>query len=155
MDDDALRQMFEYGIATPPHCRDREETGVIRPGAHVRVVGLSSRTDLNGCHSVVGDFDVEKLRWAVHTNTGEGVRVKPSNIRVDTKQPAGVPSASEWLSANVPPGMQFQPKMPPIPMPGMPPPPTVEQQTVAMRKAAEAMKMLAIERTQLKEQLAN
>ena len=37
---------------------------------------------------------------------------------MDTKQPAGVPSASEWLSTNVPPGMQFQPKMPPIPMPG-------------------------------------
>jgi len=155
MDDNALQQMFEYGIATPLHCRDREETGVIRPGAHARVVGLSSRTDLNGCHGVVGSFDIAKLRWAVHMmDTGEGVRVKPSNIRVDAKQPASVPSASQWLSENVPSGMKFQPKMPPIPMPGMPPPPTAEQQAVQMRKAAEAMAMLTIEQAQLKEQVA-
>ena len=57
---DGLQQMFAYGTATPPHCRDREETGVIRPGAHVRIVGLESRSDLNGTNGVVLDYSYQK-----------------------------------------------------------------------------------------------
>ena len=77
---DAMQQMFAYGTATPPHCRDREETGVIRPGAHVRIVGLESRSDLNGTNGVVLDYSYQKARWAVRMQH-EAVRVKPSNLR--------------------------------------------------------------------------
>ena len=110
---DAMQQMFAYGTATPPHCRDREETGVIRPGAHVRIVGLESRSDLNGTNGVVLDYSYQKARWAVQTER-EAVRVKPSNLRVDCKQPAGVPTAKSYLEKITPPGMQFTPQMPPI-----------------------------------------
>ena len=105
--------MYAYGTTTPPHCRDREEIGVIRPGAHVRIVGLESRVDLNGTNGVVLNYSYEKARWAVQT-TREAVRVKPSNIRVDYKQPAGVPTAKSYLEKITPPGMQFTPQMPPI-----------------------------------------
>ena len=78
---DGLRQMYEYGTATPPHCRDREETGVIRPNAHVRVVGLQSRSDLNGCSAVIaGDYNVQRERWPATFDSGESVMIKPSNI---------------------------------------------------------------------------
>ena len=63
--------MFAYGTATPPHCRDREETGVIRPGAHVRIVGLESRSDLNGTNGVVLDYSYQKARWAVQMEPGK------------------------------------------------------------------------------------
>ena len=110
---DGLQQMFAYGTATPPHCRDREETGVIRPGAHVRIVGLESRSDLNGTNGVVLDYSYQKARWAVQTKR-EAVRVKPDNLRVDQKQPAGVPTAKSYLEKITPPGMQFAPQMPPF-----------------------------------------
>ena len=110
---DGLQQMFAYGTATPPHCRDREETGVIRPGAHVRIVGLESRSDLNGTNGVVLDYSYQKARWAVQTKR-EAVRVKPDNLRVDQKQPDGVPTAKSYLEKITPPGMQFAPQMPPF-----------------------------------------
>ena len=110
---DGLQQMFAYGTATPPHCRDREETGVIRPGAHVRIVGLESRSDLNGTNGVVLDYSYQKARWAVQTER-EAVWVKPANLRVDYKQPPGVPTAKSYLEKITPPGMQFAPQMPPF-----------------------------------------
>lgn len=110
---EGIQEMYAYGTTTPPHCRDREETGVIRPGAHVRIVGLESRVDLNGTNGVVLNYSYDKARWAVQT-TQEAVRVKPSNIRVDYKQPAGVPTAKSYLKKITPPGMQFTPQMPPI-----------------------------------------
>ena len=110
---DAMQQMFVYGTTTPPHCRDREETGVIRPGAHVRIVGLESRSDLNGTNGVVLDYSYQKARWAVQTER-EAVMVKPDNLRVDQKQPAGVPTAKSYLEKITPPGMQFTPQMPPF-----------------------------------------
>ena len=144
MNDAALHQMFAYGTATPPHCRDREETGVIRPNAHVRVVGLQSRSDLNGCSAVIaGDYNVQRERWPVTFDSGESVMIKPSNIRVDATQPAGVPSAESWLAAHVPPGMTFTPKLPPMPMPGMPPMPTAEEQQEQARRVASAMETYA------------
>ena len=136
---DGVQQMYEYGIATPPHCRDREETGVIRPGAHARIVGLSSRQELNGTPAVIGVYDIDKGRWAVLTEADESIRVKPSNIRVDSHQPDSVPSASDWLRDNVPPGLKFAPKMPPIHMPGMPPPLSAEEEQLATRETATLM----------------
>lgn len=135
MDDSALQQ-----TKTPPHCRDREETGVIRPTAHVRVVGLQNRSDLNGrCAVIAGDYHLQKERWPVQVDSGESVMVKSSNIRVDAIQPAHVPSAKAWLAANVPPGMKFMPKMPPIRLPGMPPLPTAEEKQQEGRQAARSM----------------
>ena len=140
MNDAALHQMFAYGTATPPHCRDREETGVIRPNAHVRVVGLQSRSDLNGCSAVIaGDYNVQRERWPATFGSGESVMIKPSNIRVDATQPADVPSAETWLAAHVPPGMTFMPKPPPMQMPGMPRMPTAEEQQEEARRVARAM----------------
>ena len=140
MNDGALRQMFAYGSATPPHCRDREEIGVIRPRAHVRVVGLQSRDDLNGCSAVIaGDYNVQRERWPVTFDSGESVMIKPSNIRVDATQPEDVPSAESWLAAHVPPGMTFMPKLPPIQMPGMPPVPSAEEQQQEARRVANIM----------------
>jgi hypothetical protein len=113
--EEGLRKMFDYGMRTPPHCRDREDTGVIRPGARVRLVGLSARGDLNGEHAEVkNSYDVAKGRWAVRLASGECVRVKPSNIRVDAEQPACVPSAAQWLLENTPPGREYRPPKPPI-----------------------------------------
>lgn len=109
---EGFRQMYEYGTTTPPHCRDREETGVIRPGAHVRIVGLATRQDLNGAAGVVKDYSYAKGRWAVQTEA-TAVQVKPDNLRVNSQQPAGVQSAHAYLQEITPPGMQFSPKMPP------------------------------------------
>ena len=114
-DADAMNasKMANYGTRVPPHCRDRDEEGVIRPGCHVNIKGLQGRTDLNGKMGIVGHyFDAEKLRWAVEmADTGEGVKVRPSNICVAPSQPAGVSSAEEWLKAVVPEGMKFPPKL--------------------------------------------
>ena len=60
---------------------------MIRAGAHVRIVGLESRSDLNGTNGVVLDYSYQKARWAVQTER-EAVRVKPHDLRVDEKQPA-------------------------------------------------------------------
>lgn len=91
--------MFENDTATPPHCRDRDETGVIRPSAHVHVVGLQSRNDLNGCSAVVvGDYAVQRGRWPVRFGSGEQVMVKPSNILVDATQPDDLPSVPTGLA---------------------------------------------------------
>ena len=131
-DADAMNasKMANYGTRVPPHCRDRDEEGVIRPGCHVNIKGLQGRTDLNGKMGIVGHyFDAEKLRWAVEmADTGEGVKVRPSNICVAPSQPAGVSSAEEWLKAVVPEGMKFPPKLS-----------TDEAQTEAARAAAKAM----------------
>ena len=123
-------KIANYGTRVPPHCRDRDEEGVIRPGCHVNIKGLQGRTDLNGKMGIVGHyFDAEKLRWAVEmADTGEGVKVRPSNICVAPSQPAGVSSAEEWLKAVVPEGMKFPPKLS-----------TDEAQTEAARAAAKAM----------------
>lgn len=147
MTDAALAQMFAYGTATPPHCRDREETGVIRPNAHVRVVGLQSRGDLNGCSAVIaGDYHVQRERWPVTFDSGESVMIKASNIRVDPTQPADVPSAESWLAAHVPPGMRFTPMLPPMNSPGMPPVPTAEEFQEEARRVANAMAAYAKDR---------
>ena len=143
---DGVRQMYEYGIATPPHCRDREETGVIRPGARAHIVGLSSRQELNGTPAVIGVYDTDKGRWAVQTEGGERIRVKASNIRVDSRQPDSVPAAADWLRDNVPPGLKFAPKMPPIHMPGMPPPLSAEEEQLATRETATLMAAYALAR---------
>ena len=80
---DALQEMYDYGTMTPPHCRDREESGCIRPRAHVTLVGLKSRGDLNGCGAVVGSaYSTAKDRWPVELDSGESILVKPENIRV-------------------------------------------------------------------------
>ena len=110
---EGFRQMYEYGTTTPPHCRDREETGVIRPGAHVRIVGLATRQDLNGAAGVVKDYSYAKGRWAVQTAKAS-VQVKPDNLRVNSQQPSCVQSAHAYLQEITPPGMQFSPKMPPV-----------------------------------------
>ena len=107
------REMYEYGVRTPLHCRDREETGCIRDGASVRIVGLSRRQDLNMAECVVQRYIAAKERWAVtHTETGESVLVRPSNLRVERVQPQHVPSADQWLKENAPQG--GHPQLPPV-----------------------------------------
>ena len=136
MKDAALHHMVHYCSVVPPHCRDREEKGVIRPNARVRVVGLQSRGDLNGCSAVIaGDYNVRRERWPVTFDSGESVLIKPSNICVDAVQPADVPSAESWLDAHVPPGITF----------GLPPMPTAraETQQEEARRVARDMEAYA------------
>ena len=146
---DGMKAMYDYWVNTPPHCRDREESGVIRPRAAVTIVGLKSRSDLNGSEALVGSaYSTAKGRWPVTlVEGGKCMLVESENLRVAAQQPADVPTAQDWLAANVPPGMTFMPKMPPIPMAGMPKPPTDEELRVLRREAALAMEIYASTRS--------
>jgi len=146
---DGMKAMYDYWVNTPPHCRDRDESGVIRPRAAVTLVGLKSRSDLNGSEALVGSaYSTAKGRWPVTlVEGGKCMLVEPEHLCVAAKQPADVPTAQEWLAANVPPGMTFKPKMPPIPMAGMPKPPTDEELRVLRREAALAMEVYASTRS--------
>ena len=98
-DEERWRQLYEYGIRTPQHCRDREETGCIRPAAHARVVAFHD--DVNGQEVVVEEYIEHEERWAVClVGSDDSFLVKPSQLRVNAKQPDGIPSAEEWLQAH-------------------------------------------------------
>ena len=145
---DKLLDERDYGTATPPHCRDREEKGCVRPGASVHLAGLAKRTDLNGQGGVVAEYKLKKERWAVEVG-GESVLVRPKNLIVDATQPEGMSSATEWLAENVPPGLRFMPLLPPqedqekmITL-GMCTLPDKHDQSVATREAAQLMEVYA------------
>ena len=89
-DEERWRQLYEYGIRTPQHCRDREETGCIRPAAHARVVAFHD--DVNGQEVVVEEYIEYEESWAVClVGSDDSFLVKPSQLRVNAKQPDGVP----------------------------------------------------------------
>ena len=99
---------YVYGVRTPPHCRDNDETGVIRPNAVVEIVGLRARSDLNGQTARVERYSLDAGRWEVHLDTGPGIRCKPGNMRVKTKQPADV---VKYLEQITPPGTRYRPRL--------------------------------------------
>ena len=102
---------YVYGVRTPPHCRDSDETGVIRPNAVVEIVGLRARSDLNGQTARVERYSLDAGRWEVHLDTGPGIRCKPGNMRVKTKQPADVVTADRYLEQITPPGTRYRPRL--------------------------------------------
>ena len=111
-DDAPLRELYEYGIRTPLHCRDREETGCIRPSAHARVVAFCD--DVNNEEVIITEYLEHEQRWAVRLKrNGETLLLEPSQLRVNAKQPEGVPSAEEWLRAHGG-GKTHPPTMPPF-----------------------------------------
>ena len=87
---------------------------MIRPGAHVKLVGLRAREDMNGEDAVVQKFMLSKQRWAVKVSTEETLAVKPENIRVHAVQPDGVPGAKIYLDQITPPGTRYLPRASPF-----------------------------------------
>lgn len=125
--------MFDYGCRTPPHCRDREETGCIRPTAHVKIVGYEDDhgVDCSSLDAIVLDYNASAGRWRVKWQMPDEaglpeefrrqqqlppqdtIAVPPSNLRVLAKQPPGVPTAIEWLRQEFN-GKAFEPVRPPF-----------------------------------------
>ena len=108
----AFLASYEYTLRTPEFCRDREYTGVIRPGAHVHLVGLNAKLALNGTKAVIQSFDHDAHRWTVLVHSSSSVQVRPENIRVDGFQPQDVIDAKAWLKEA---SFGNLPILPPIP----------------------------------------
>jgi len=54
----------------------------LRPGLRIRVRGLRSRPELNGCEGCVVEFDQELSRWRTLLDDGTGLSLKPEALEV-------------------------------------------------------------------------
>jgi hypothetical protein len=69
-------------------------------GQRVVVDGLSSRSDLNGCHATVLSFDKEKDKYAVRVDKGdECVRLSTNRVTALASERANVPPVSSLVGA--------------------------------------------------------
>ena len=62
--------------------RAKKKRGSIAPGCAVRLARLSSRTDLNGEVGIAISFNTSSSRWNVRLRSGDGKKIRPSNLDV-------------------------------------------------------------------------
>ncbi|CAE8596229.1 unnamed protein product, partial [Polarella glacialis] len=63
----------------------------IEAGARVRVGGLKSRAELNGCLGTVADWDQAEARWKVDMDDGSGKMLKAGNLEICESRPSVAP----------------------------------------------------------------
>ena len=99
---DTLERALLLSLSRRSNRRFGEAQGEFGGGQIVEIIGLKSRTDLNGQFGMTARFVPSKTvsensqndttacagRWEVLLCNGEGVRVKPFNLRVTAHAPA-------------------------------------------------------------------
>merc|ERR1719443_2077007 len=53
---------------------------IFSPGQRVRVMGLKTRTELNGLQATVKEWDASECRWKVWMDDGSGKMFKPEHV---------------------------------------------------------------------------
>ncbi|CAE8656835.1 unnamed protein product [Polarella glacialis] len=80
--DDGSRKSFRPENTEPATAEEPASGPAISPGSRVRVGGLQSRTDLNGCMGTAVEWDAAEGRWKVRMDDGSGKMFTSDNLEL-------------------------------------------------------------------------
>eukprot|EP00929_Paragymnodinium_shiwhaense_P031417 TRINITY_DN17603_c0_g1_i2.p1 TRINITY_DN17603_c0_g1~~TRINITY_DN17603_c0_g1_i2.p1 ORF type:complete len:1200 (+),score=276.52 TRINITY_DN17603_c0_g1_i2:156-3755(+) len=97
----SVQSSLELGRPAPCRAGGAEPLSNITAGCRVRVVGLASQPELNGCEGIAIEWDAPQGRWRVLMDSGLGKLLRPGQLQAvpPAPLPAAVPQAAQSVTS--------------------------------------------------------